>query len=100
MRSEKVTYYSEGDKIGGVVYLPDGEQGKPRPAIVQGPGFLGLKDAKHYIMMYERLRLPLGHDPAPVLPLAISPTAVIKGKTCITRSAEPLVHHDVVLGVF
>jgi len=55
MRSEKVTYYSEGDKIGGVVYLPDGEQGKPRPAIVQGPGFLGLKDAKHYIMMYERL---------------------------------------------
>lgn len=55
MRSEKVTYYSEGDKIGGVVYLPDGEKGKPWPAIVQGPGFLGLKDAKHYMMMYERL---------------------------------------------
>ncbi len=55
MRSEKVTYYSEGDKIGGVVYLPDGEKGEPWPAIVQGPGFLGLKDAKHYIMMYERL---------------------------------------------
>ncbi len=55
MRSEKVTYYSEGDKISGVVYLPDGEQGKPWPVIVQGPGFLGLKDAKHYIMMYERL---------------------------------------------
>ena len=55
MRSEKVTYYSEGDKISGVVYLPDGEQGKQWPAIVQGPGFLGLKDAKHYIMMYERL---------------------------------------------
>ena len=55
MRSEKVTYYSEGDKIGGVVYFPDGEKGKPWPAIVQGPGFLGLKDAKHYILMYERL---------------------------------------------
>ena len=55
MRSEKVTYYSEGDKIGGVVYLPDGEKGKPWPAIVQGPGFLGLKDAKHYVMMYEML---------------------------------------------
>ncbi len=55
MRSEKVTYYSEGDKITGVVYLPDGEQGKPWPAIVPGPGFLGLKDAKHYVMMYERL---------------------------------------------
>ncbi len=55
MQSEKVTYYSEGDKIDGIVYLPDGENGKPWPAIVQGPGFLGLKDAKHYIMMYERL---------------------------------------------
>jgi len=55
MRTEKVTYYSEGIKIAGVVYLPDREQGKPWPAIVQGPGFLGLKGAKHYIRMYERL---------------------------------------------
>ncbi|HEU4342118.1 MAG TPA: alpha/beta hydrolase [Candidatus Binatia bacterium] len=55
MRTEKVTFYSEGDKLAGVLYLPDSEQGKPYAGIVQGPGFLGLKDAKHYIMMFERL---------------------------------------------
>ena len=55
MRTEKVTFYSEGDKLSGAIYLPDGEKGKPWPAIVQGPGFLGLKDAKHYILMFEKL---------------------------------------------
>jgi len=55
MRSEKVTFYSEGDKLSGDLYLPDGEQGKPWPAVIQGPGFLGLKDAKHYILMFEKL---------------------------------------------
>jgi len=55
MRSEKVTFYSERDKLSGDIYLPDTQQGKPWPGIVQGPGFLGLKDAKHYIMMFERL---------------------------------------------
>ena len=29
MRSEKVNFYSEGIKLAGVLYLPDGEQGKP-----------------------------------------------------------------------
>ncbi len=55
MRNEKVTFYSEGDKLSGDIYLPDSQQGRPWPAIVQGPGFLGLKDAKHYKMMFERL---------------------------------------------
>ncbi|MBI4527877.1 MAG: alpha/beta hydrolase [Deltaproteobacteria bacterium] len=55
MKTEIVTFYSEGNKLSGVLYLPDGDQGKPWPGIVQGPGFLGLKDAKHYIMMFERL---------------------------------------------
>jgi len=55
MRSEKVSFYSEGDKLSGNLYLPDSDQGKPYPGIVQGPGFLGLSDAKHYIMMFERL---------------------------------------------
>jgi uncharacterized protein len=55
MRTEKVHFYSEGDKLSGVLYLPDSERGKPYPGIVQGPGFLGLKDAKHYIMMFEKL---------------------------------------------
>jgi hypothetical protein len=55
MRSEKVTFYSEGNKLAGALYLPDGDKGKPWPAVIQGPGFLGLKDSKHYIMMFERL---------------------------------------------
>jgi len=55
MRTEKVNFYSEGDKLVGDLYLPDSDQGKPFPGIVQGPGFLGLKDAKHYIMMFEKL---------------------------------------------
>jgi dienelactone hydrolase len=55
MRSEKITFYSEGDKLSGNIYLPDGDAGKPWPGIVQGPGFLGLKDAKHYALMFEKL---------------------------------------------
>jgi len=55
MRVEKVTFYSEGNRLSGDLYLPEGEQGKPWPAIIQGPGFLGLKDSKHYIMMFEKL---------------------------------------------
>ena len=55
MRTEKVSFYSEGIKLSGVLYLPDADQAKPYPGIVQGPGFLGLKDAKHYIMMFEKL---------------------------------------------
>jgi alpha/beta superfamily hydrolase len=55
MRKEKVSFYSEGDRLVGDLYFPDASPGKPLPAIVQGPGFLGLKDAKHYIMMFERL---------------------------------------------
>ncbi|MFQ5681969.1 MAG: alpha/beta hydrolase [Candidatus Binatia bacterium] len=55
MRTEKATFYSEGDKLSGSFYLPDSDKGKPYPGIVQGPGFLGLKDAKHYILMFEKL---------------------------------------------
>ncbi len=55
MRTDKVSFYSEGDKLSGVLYFPASDKDKPWPAIVQGPGFLGLKDAKHYIMMFEKL---------------------------------------------
>jgi uncharacterized protein len=55
MRTEKVNFYSEGIKLAGVLYLPDSDKDKPFAGIVQGPGFLGLKDAKHYIMMFEKL---------------------------------------------
>ena len=55
MRKEKVSFYSEGNKLNGEIYLPDDDKGKPWPAIVQGPGFLGLRDAKHYALMFEKL---------------------------------------------
>ena len=55
MRKEKITFYSEGDKLNGDIYLPDDDKGKPYPGIVQGPGFLGLRDAKHYALMFEKL---------------------------------------------
>jgi cephalosporin-C deacetylase-like acetyl esterase len=55
MRKEKVSFYSEGNKLNGDIYLPDDDKGKPWPAIVQGPGFLGLRDAKHYALMFEKL---------------------------------------------
>ena len=55
MRTEKVTFYSEGNKLNGDVYLPDDDKGIPWPGIVQGPGFLGLRDAKHYALMFDKL---------------------------------------------
>lgn len=55
MRVEKVSFYSEGDRLSGDLYLPEGNPGHPWPGIIQGPGFLGLKDSKHYIMMFEKL---------------------------------------------
>jgi len=55
MRKEKVSFYSEGNKLNGDIYLPDDDKGKPWPGIVQGPGFLGLRDAKHYALMFEKL---------------------------------------------
>ena len=55
MRTEKISFYSEGNKLNGDIYLPDDDKGKPYPGIVQGPGFLGLRDAKHYALMFEKL---------------------------------------------
>lgn len=49
MRQEKVQFYSEGSKLHGLLRLPDVGDG-PFPGIVQGPGWLGLHDAK----LYER----------------------------------------------
>ena len=47
MREETVTFYSEGAKLQGLLRLPDEGDG-PWPGIVQGPGWLGLHDAKLY----------------------------------------------------
>ena len=54
MQEKKVEFFSEGVKIAGILRSPDNVDG-PRPAIVQGPGWLGLKDAKLYLPYHEAL---------------------------------------------
>jgi len=49
VRQEIVHFYSEGSKLQGLLRLPEQGTG-PWPGIVQGPGWLGLHDAK----LYER----------------------------------------------
>ena len=47
MRSEDVAFYSDGDRLSGIWRTPDNYDGR-LPAVIQGPGWLGLKDAKLY----------------------------------------------------
>ncbi len=54
MRTTEVTFFSEGDRIAGLWRTPDTGEG-PFRAIVQGPGWLGLKDAKLYVRYHEAL---------------------------------------------
>lgn len=54
MREEQVSFYSEGDRLAGLLRLPDEGSG-PFPALVQGPGWLGLKDANLYLPYHEGL---------------------------------------------
>ena len=54
MRSTPVTFYSEGQRIAALWRTPDHGVG-PFRAIVQGPGWLGLKDAKLYVRYHEAL---------------------------------------------
>jgi dienelactone hydrolase len=49
MKQETIHFYSEGSKLHGLLRLPDNGDGH-FPGIVQGPGWLGLHDAK----LYER----------------------------------------------
>lgn len=53
MRHHTVEFFSEGTPIAGLLRLPDSE-GR-FPGIVQGPGWLGLKDAKLYHPYHEAL---------------------------------------------
>ena len=55
MRTEAVTFYSEGVKIGALLRLPDEPPTEPAPGIAQGPGWLGLKDARLYERYHEAL---------------------------------------------
>jgi len=54
MRTTPVTFYSEGQRIDALWRTPDAGTG-PFRAIVQGPGWLGLKDSKLYVRYHEAL---------------------------------------------
>jgi dipeptidyl aminopeptidase/acylaminoacyl peptidase len=49
-----VEFFSEGERIAGLWRVPD-DAGGPLRAIVQGPGWLGLKDANLYVRYHEAL---------------------------------------------
>ena len=55
MRTERVAFYSEGARLGGFLHRPDTSTDAERrlPFIVQGPGWLGLADAKLYQPYHE-----------------------------------------------
>lgn len=55
MKSVNVSFYSEGSKLSGLWRTPDVPPDQPLRAIVQGPGWLGLKDAKLYVRYHEAL---------------------------------------------
>lgn len=55
MRTEKVQFYSDGVCVRGLLRLPDQPSERPLPAIVQGPGWLGLAEAKTYEPWHQGL---------------------------------------------
>jgi uncharacterized protein len=54
MNTERVAFYSEGVELSGLLRGPD-RASDPMRAIVQGPGWLGLKDASMYEPYHEAL---------------------------------------------
>jgi uncharacterized protein len=54
MQTHEVSFFSEGDRLAGLWRVPDSFDGGLR-AIVQGPGWLGLKDAKLYVRYHQAL---------------------------------------------
>jgi uncharacterized protein len=46
VREERVAFHSGGEKVAGLLRTPDDIGGGPWPAVVQGPGWLQLKEAK------------------------------------------------------
>src|SRR5262252_1629061 len=48
MRTEQVEFFSDGVCVRGLLRLPDKLPAEPLPGIVQGPGWLGLAEAKTY----------------------------------------------------
>lgn len=54
MRTEEVSFYSEGSRLSALWRTPDGASA-PLRAVIQGPGWLGLKDARLYVRYHEAL---------------------------------------------
>lgn len=54
MTVEQVAFYSHGQKLAGTLKLP-AQGARAHPAVVQGPGWLGLRDAKLYVPYHEGL---------------------------------------------
>jgi len=54
VRTHEVHFYSEGARVAGLWRTSDHPAGRCR-AIVQGPGWLGLKDAQLYVRYHEAL---------------------------------------------
>jgi dipeptidyl aminopeptidase/acylaminoacyl peptidase len=53
---EQVRFHSDGSALAGTLLLPDGASAaRPVPGIAQGPGWLGLRDAKLYAPYHEAL---------------------------------------------
>ncbi len=53
MREKSVELFSEGVRVSGILRRPDRDD--PSPAIVQGPGWLGLKDSQLYVPYHQAL---------------------------------------------
>lgn len=54
MKSETATFYSGGCLLSALFRTPDKHEGRLR-TVVQGPGWLGLKDAKLYVRYHQAL---------------------------------------------
>jgi hypothetical protein len=55
LRETAVEFFSEGERISALWRAPDAGGDAPLRAVVQGPGWLGLKDAKLYVRYHEAL---------------------------------------------
>jgi dipeptidyl aminopeptidase/acylaminoacyl peptidase len=54
MREETVAFYSEGVRLAGVLRLPNGDTPpEGYPALVHGPGLLGVANARHYLVWHH-----------------------------------------------
>jgi dipeptidyl aminopeptidase/acylaminoacyl peptidase len=54
VRTQQVSFYSEGSRLSALWRTPDDVAG-PLRAVIQGPGWLGLKDARLYVRYHEAL---------------------------------------------